>query len=162
MNFRTHKLAAVALVMSISVLLSGWACSESSLHKASRAAKQVADDLHAFEAQIEQQYAAGNLDKAEAVNLAQLCSQATLADDVFVQKVQSLPKLDSSSAPQVAAWFAELTTSIGTLEQQGVLHIKNPTAQQNFSLIVTSINTGLTILEGLLQGFGQPVTGMIQ
>jgi hypothetical protein len=140
----------------IAVLLSGFACSGSSIHKANQAAKQIADDLSAFEVQIEQQYAAGNLSKAEAINLETLCSQATLANDTFVQKVQTLSGLDSSNAPQVTAWLAELVTSIDALNQQGVLQIKNPSAQQKFNLYAQSLATGLTILEGVLQVYTQP------
>lgn len=152
MTSRYFKLGLVAIV---AVLLSGWACSESSLHKTNRAAKQVADDLHAFEGQVEQQYAAGNLDRLEAQNLAELASKATLANDTFIARVKSLPALDASSAAQVSAWFADLVAQINALNQQGVLQVKNQAAKDNLSLYFQSVTAGLTILEGVLQGFGR-------
>lgn len=150
----TSRYFKLALIPLMAVLLSGWACSGSAIHKANLTAKQIADDLSAFEGQIEQQYAAGNLDKTEAINLETLCSQATLANDTFVKQVQSLPALNASNASQVAAWFAELTVQINALNQQGVLQVKSQTAKNNLTLYFQSIATALTILEGLLQGFG--------
>lgn len=147
-------------------LLMANACSDSDYRKANRAAKQIADDLHEFEAQVEQQYLAKQtckqtttgspdncfgLDGDEAANLAQLASQATFADDTFISRVKALKTLDASNSAQVVVWFQEMSNAVKLLNDQGVLHIKNKTARDHFDLIYQSLQTGLSTLSLLLQ-----------
>lgn len=148
------KLMRICVFALLACFLVG--CSGTQVHKANRAAKQLADDLHEFESTVEQQCAivsghcTGMLADDEAKSLAQLASDATLADDTFVARVKALPP-DTKSAPQVAAWFADLTAAIQKLNDQGVTHIKNPQAQQKFALIFQSIQTALGTLANLVQ-----------
>lgn len=159
---RVSRFTGVALVLAVATLLCGFACSGSAIHKANLAAKQVADDLGAFESQIEQQYVVGNLSAAEAANLEKLCSQATLANDTFVGQIQSVSALNTSTSAQVATYFAQLVGQIELLNQQGVLQVKNPAAQAKLALYFQSVETGITVLSGVLQAFGQPVSAPVQ
>lgn len=145
-----RKLAFAGVLVCFALLLSGFSCSSSQFHTANRAAKQIADDLHEFEAQVEAEYNAGNLDKDEAKNLASLASQGTLADDAFVAKVKGLGKIDTSNSQQVSVWFQDLLGQIAALNDQGVLHIKDEKTKAKFALIFQSINSALTTIQLLL------------
>jgi hypothetical protein len=144
----------LGLILAMSLTLPAFMCSGSDLHKANRAAKQVADDLHEFEAIVEQQYSVGQLDKEEARALAQWASDSSLANDAFVAKIKGLSTLNSSNSALVVGWFNDLVGQIDKLNDQGVLHIKSATAKAKFDLIYQSIQTGLTTLQGLLAGLG--------
>lgn len=150
------KLMRICVFAVLATMMVMAGCSGSQIHKANRTSKQLADDLHEFESQVEQQCAVVNghctgiLADEEAKSLAQLASDATLADDTLVARVKALPP-DTKSAPQIATWFADLTAAVQKLNDQGVTHIKNPAAQQKFALIFQSIQTALGTLADLVQ-----------
>jgi hypothetical protein len=149
---KSRKLMFAGLMVCLALTLSGFYCNESQVHKANRTAKQIADDLHEFEAKVEEQYVAGTLDKDEAKNLAQLASDATLADDQFVANLKTLKTLDAANSSLVVGWFQELADSIQKLNADGVLHIKNPKTKANFILLYQGIDAGLSTLRMLLEG----------
>lgn len=151
----------VFALLAFAVIMAG--CSGSQVHKANRAAKQIADDLHEFEASVEtfcaplNGHCTGALADDEAKSLAQLASDATAANDTFVGQVKTLPPT-ASSAPQVTVWFADLTAAIQKLNDQGLTHVKNPQAKANLTLIFQSIQTALGTLSTLLQTVQKPAS----
>lgn len=153
---KLKRASLIGLLACLTILLSGWACSGTEVHKANRAGKQIADDIHELEAQAEAEYSLGNLSKDEATALVNLASQASLADDSFEAKVKTLAVLDGSNAAQVTGWLNELVAEVDKLNDEGVLHIKDPKTKAKFDLLYQSISAGLSTLQILLQGLSTP------
>jgi hypothetical protein len=144
---------AIALALCLMLTV---ACSESDYHKAANASAKIASGLAAIEQINENSYHAGLLSKEESVAIAGYTIEATRANDVFVGRIKSLGSIDTSNRALVVGWFGDVAASIQLLNEQGVLHVKNPDTKAKLAIAVTAVQASVQIIQALLGMTAQP------
>lgn len=150
-------LIALALLTCFSfplALLTG--CDDSDYRKAARAAAAVGSSLVEVQALNEQAYAANLIDRDEAVAVAKGVREATLANDHFVAALRRYKKLNKESKADLVRMVADLAREVRALNDQGVLHIKSPTARVKFAAAIAGAVTALDVLAELIGRYEPP------
>lgn len=153
------KKVAISLTVLIAVLLlSGWACSGSQYHKANRASKQVADDIHEFALTVTRECGivtgncTGRLSNEEAKSLALWASDASRVSDEFNAQLKAAGAVQGTQSQLILQAFNNLSVSINKLNESGALHLRSPDAQKTFQTIYASIQSALVILQSIVSG----------
>jgi hypothetical protein len=146
-----HKfLMAVSCIGATVMLMAASGGCGSRVHKASVASGAIAASLHTAASinhtnQLET--------PEERAQIANYIAQAATANETLVGVLQAATKnggqIDTATA---LAALDRLTTQFEQLSDQGILHIKNPQAQANFDLTISSIKAQIAILQGLIDG----------
>lgn len=144
----TRRFAALLSIFVLAFAMTG--CESSEIRKASDASAKVASGLHLMQQEVIAVHDAGLLSAAESVEVSKLIIQATHANDQFVGRVKALKRLDTSSRPQVATYFAEVAESLELLNAQGVLHIKNPDARRRVQVAFQAVSTSARVVARLI------------
>lgn len=150
-SFRIFTLLAAVGVTAVCMMGASGGCG-SDLHKAALAADTIANSLNSA-AQINHTvYAQGQESEAERIAVATVIDQATQANDAFIAQLQLAQANGSTvTADTVIAAFQTLSTQLDNLNQNGVLHLKNPQAQAAFSAIMQTLTGELSILQSILK-----------
>lgn len=153
-----RKIAVSLTVLTTALLLSGWACSGSQYHKANRASKQVADDIHEFAVTVTRECGVvngnctGRLSNEEAKSLAQWAADASRVSDEFNAELKAAGSIEGTQSQKILAAFNNLSVSVNKLNESGALHLRNPDSQKTFQTIYASIQSALVILQSIISG----------
>jgi hypothetical protein len=137
---------AILAAASIVCMAASGGCG-SSLHKAEVSAGAIAASLHTAATTNH----TNTLETPEERTLiATYISQAASANDNFIGVLKSAEV--AGGTPNTAAIvtaFSDLSKQIEQLNSEGILHLKSTQAQADFSLIMSSIQGEIAIIQGL-------------
>jgi hypothetical protein len=125
------------------------ACSDNQVKQCADAAAKVSTTLGAFEETVEQVQTQGLISQDEAISVVTLIGEATKVNDEFVTQVRAAKKLNDPTLATLSTAFEGVTKSVDRLEQEGVLHIKNPDARTKLSIGLQSVRLALTAVKAL-------------
>lgn len=144
--------AAILLLISFSLVQLG--CTDSDYRKATRAAAGIATGLGALQDANESLFTAQLLQKGEARAIAQGVQDAARVNGEFIKKLRTLKTIDASNKQLIGVWFSEVLTSIETLNDQGVLRVKNADAKAELAVIFAGVQSSVAILTQLMAANG--------
>ena len=147
MKLRTLLLATV--VASSTIFIAGWAggCG-SDLHKAATAADVIASSLQTAESINHDAAASGAESTQERDLIGGYLSDAAKANDAFIATINAAETSGSTSVPQSAIdAFSALVTQVNTLNSNGILRLKSTSAQAQYKVVITAIQTELAVLD---------------
>jgi len=131
-------------------------CDDDDYRKAVRAAAGIATSLAETQAVNERLYAAALIDREEAIAIARMVKEATLANDHFVASLRRYDRLNKNSRADLVRLVADVARSVRQLNEQGVLRIKNADARLRFRAAVDGAVTALDILAAVIGAHEAP------
>lgn len=126
-------------------------CDDSQYRKAARAVAGISSGLKSIQDANEVAFHAGEIDQDSARAISLAVADASFANDKIVQELKAIKKLDPQSKAQIIAHVTAIGESLKQLNDQGVLHIKNPDAKAKFNAAVGGVEAALGILKQLLE-----------
>lgn len=129
-------------------LLTG--CDDDDYRKAVRSAAAIATSLKEVQAVNEQAYAASFIDRDEAIAIARGVKDASLANDHFVSSLRKYSALNRQSKAELVRMVADVARSLRTLNEHGVLRIKNPSVRLKFVSAISGAITALDVLAAII------------
>lgn len=151
--------AAVGILLVLTLGLSGCPANQSTLQKAATASEQAMIVVQGFQ---QGETLAYNQGKACVAAGTQNCVVISDADHLFIQQsVSTIAQIDkttnscigSAGTASAAVTCANTAiTTIGQLQADGDLHIKSPTARQDFDLALIGAKTALNVIATILAG----------
>lgn len=140
----------LALTLVVLFTLTLVACEDSDFKKAAKATDTITASLGTAHNVNKILYEEGKLTASEARSISVLLWDANTAVESFIAKAGTLEELDQGNKVLMAQWFAELAAELRKLNDEGVLHIKNPEARARLSVIFASIEGVIEIVTPLL------------
>ena len=135
----------LALALVVLLVLTGIACDDSDHKRVAKATDTISSSLGAAQGLNRILYEEGKLTAAEARGIANLLLDSNTAVESFIAKAKSLKELDKDNKALMAQWIAELAAELRRLNEEGVLHIKNPEARSRLSVIFASIEGAIQV-----------------
>jgi hypothetical protein len=137
------KFSIILPLIAAALALSAFQCSKDQKHQAAQTAASLATALQAFEEANEELYAQKLVAAQETIAISQAVANASRANDQFVANVRALNGVDAHNKAQLVAYFQQLADSINALNEQSVLYVKNPQAQQRLRFAYQAIDAAL-------------------
>ena len=145
-HLRRNKLA-IALVVLLAFTMV--ACDDSDHKKVAKATDTIASSLGTAQSVNKILYEEGKITASEARGIANLLLDSNTAVESFIAKAKSLKELDKDNKALMAQWVAELAAELRRLNEEGILHIKNPEARSRLSVIFASIEGVIQVMSPL-------------
>lgn len=142
------KILAALLVAAFFVT----GCDDSAYRKAVRASAGISEGLKKLQDANEASLKAGAIDQDDAKTIALATADAVRANQAIRAELRVAEKLDLQSRAQIVAEVANIAASLKQLNDEGVLHVKNPAAKAKLQTILTGIEASLGVLQSLLEG----------
>ena len=153
----SRAVAVIALAALVMLVLTGCPANQSQLQKAATASQQAMIIVQGFQQGETMAY---NQGKACAGSPG--CLVISDEDHLFIQQsVETVARLDKTtnvciaSAGTSAAAVTCANSSIATIDQlqaDGALHLKSPTAKQEFAIAMIGARTALNVIATILGG----------
>lgn len=147
MYLRKEKVSSVLVIL---LLLAGVACSDDALTRADKTANEMIQSLVAAVKVKRELVKGGLLTDQEGKDLTKLLVDVRNAVWQFYDKAGTYKAIDSTAKQDLSKLFVDVTDSLQKLNEQGVLHIKNPDAKKKFQDIFTALNAAAVVLQSLL------------
>ena len=146
-----HK-RKLTLILALTLLLTACPSEKSSKYReATKASDRIATSIGGLIDLKRSLAAQGLITPQEELQLTNLLLDANRAGRVFNDTAKSFKSDTPENRRALLALFTDLSASIGRLNDQGVLHIKNPQARTLTSNVVASVNASLQIINAALQ-----------
>lgn len=133
-------------IVCAALIVVGAACDQSEYHKAADAAAKISSSLKAAVTETDSIYRAHLITREERDLVLVEIDHAQFVNDEYVRQLQSFKKIDASNHAVLVNWVADLSSSVDSLNTNGVLHIKNADSQQKLGIYVTAIRGSIQIL----------------
>ena len=149
-----RSLLLFALLAGSMMFTAGWTsggCSSASgLHKAAAAADVIGSSLQTAEGINHDAETQGVESIAERDAVASYILQATQANDAFVAAINSAEQSGTTVPQSVVSAFNILVAQVNTLNSEGVLHLKSATAQKNFQIVISTLQSEVAAIQLLM------------
>lgn len=136
----------------LAIALTAGACTDEQRKKIAQASDDIARGLHTAlaldEALIKQQL----VSKDDALAITTLLLDVNRAAKEFNDKARAFGSIDATEKAELLRMASDMTASVATLNQQGVLRIKNQQSQIQFLAAIAIIQGGVAVLTSILQG----------
>lgn len=138
---KLHTLLLAALLSTALLILT--ACPDSQLHQAAQVANGIASSLNNAESLNESAYHQGIITAADSAAVSNYIKYSVQVNEQLIAQVRSVKKVDPQSAATILAAIDNLAASIDVLQNQGVLHIKDPNTQKQFGNYIAIIRAAI-------------------
>jgi hypothetical protein len=150
-----RSLLLFALLAGSMMFIAGWTsggCSSASgLHKAAAAADVIGSSLQTAEGINHDAETQGVESIAERDAVASYILQAAQANYAFVSAINSAEQSGTTTVPQsVVSAFNILVAQVNTLNSEGVLQLKSATAQKNFQIVISTLQSEVATIQLLM------------
>ena len=126
---------------------------DTTLHKLSVSAYEIANALDSGEKEFEALYTSGLpgvSDDDYAKTVAGIFLKAQQANREYIGRLQTLSAIDTSNKAQVIAWSTEFIGSVQRLTDEGVLGIKNADARSKIQSLLSPIPDAINLIAEVL------------
>jgi len=133
------------------------AATDTTLHKLSVSAYEIANALDTGEKEFEALYSSnlpGVSDDDYAKTVAKMFLSAQSCNSSYTNQLKSLSTVDDSNRAQVIGWSNSFLSCVNTLINEGVVGIKNPDARQKIQTLLAPIPGAIQII---VDALGIPV-----
>jgi hypothetical protein len=144
-----RKSITLALVLALTAAFT-IGCDE--YRKANRAVAGISSGLVALQEANQIAYRNGEISKDGAELIAKGLIDVSLLNDEAVRQLRGVKELDAHNIDQILALADQINSSLSSLQDEGVLHIKSDSSRQRFEASIVAVKGSVVILRGILQG----------
>jgi hypothetical protein len=145
-----RRLKGLIAVLVIATVMA--ACEEGTRKKVAQANNDVARGISVLLVLDSELIDTGALSKDDAIALTSAILDLNKAFEEFNTQAQSYKTFDTNAKTNLLLTLNTISASVSRLNDQGVLHIKNPDSQVRFRAAIAVVQSGIAVLQVVLGG----------